>query len=205
MNAKLRGAIVGATLAGMSLLGGAARAGVVTFDDSVGNSLLGQGMGAGQSFSDQGLTFSVIGSGVGYVWDHTAPNSNGTNNNIFGFGPTDTESITKTGGGAFNLNSIDLAISFYDSNPTELITINGTPLLITQTLTTYMLNLNGVSQVNISGVASGTGYWLADNVTFNVAVTPLPSTWTLLIAGFLGLGFVAYRGTKETATAFAAA
>jgi hypothetical protein len=31
------------------------------------------------------------------------------------------------------------------------------PLLITQALTTYMLNLNGVTQVNISGVASSSG------------------------------------------------
>jgi len=35
-------------------------------------------------------------------------------------------------------------------------------------------------------------------------VTPLPSTWTMLIVGFVGLGFFAYRGTKKR-TAFAAA
>jgi hypothetical protein len=36
-------------------------------------------------------------------------------------------------------------------------------------------------------------------------VTPLPSTWTMLIAGFAGLGFFAYRGTKKDAAALAAA
>jgi len=35
-----------------------------------------------------------------------------------------------------------------------------------------------------------------------VGATPLPSTWTMLIAGFVGLGFFAYRGKK---TAIAAA
>lgn len=35
--------------------------------------------------------------------------------------------------------------------------------------------------------------------------TPLPSTWTMLIAGFLGLGFFAYHGTKKSAAAPAAA
>jgi hypothetical protein len=35
--------------------------------------------------------------------------------------------------------------------------------------------------------------------------TPLPSTWTMLIAGFIGLGFFAYRGLKEDDGAFAAA
>ena len=35
--------------------------------------------------------------------------------------------------------------------------------------------------------------------------TPLPSTLTMLIAGFIGLGFLAYRGTKKNVTAFAGA
>ncbi len=36
-------------------------------------------------------------------------------------------------------------------------------------------------------------------------VTPLPPTWTMLITGFLGLGFFACRGTKKNAAAPAAA
>jgi hypothetical protein len=39
----------------------------------------------------------------------------------------------------------------------------------------------------------------------SVAATPLPSTWTMLIAGFAGLGFFAYRGSKKNAAAIAAA
>ncbi len=35
--------------------------------------------------------------------------------------------------------------------------------------------------------------------------TPLPSTWTMLIVGFAGLGFFAYRGSKSSAAALAAA
>jgi hypothetical protein len=41
--------------------------------------------------------------------------------------------------------------------------------------------------------------------TVNVTATPLPPTWTMLIAGFAGLGFFAYRGTKKSSAAFAAA
>jgi hypothetical protein len=37
------------------------------------------------------------------------------------------------------------------------------------------------------------------------AVTPLPSTWTMLIAGFIGLAFFAYRGTKKGSAAIVAA
>jgi hypothetical protein len=37
-----------------------------------------------------------------------------------------------------------------------------------------------------------------------LTATPLPSTWTMLIAGFVGLAFFAYRGTKKNAAALAA-
>ena len=37
------------------------------------------------------------------------------------------------------------------------------------------------------------------------APTPLPSTWTMLIAAFIGLGFFAYRGTARKAAKIAAA
>jgi hypothetical protein len=38
-----------------------------------------------------------------------------------------------------------------------------------------------------------------------VTATPLPSTWTMLIAGFVGLGFFAYRGSKKNAAVLSAA
>jgi len=38
---------------------------------------------------------------------------------------------------------------------------------------------------------------LLANPPFPPSATPLPSTWTMLIAGFLGLGFFAYRGSKR--------
>ncbi len=37
-----------------------------------------------------------------------------------------------------------------------------------------------------------------------VPATPLPSTWTMLIAGFVGLGFFAYQGSKNAAVLSAA-
>jgi hypothetical protein len=51
--------------------------------------------------------------------------------------------------------------------------------------------------------------WYVSNVTVTgnpaVSATPLPSTWTMLIAGFVGLGFFAYSGTKKGCAAIAAA
>ena len=37
-----------------------------------------------------------------------------------------------------------------------------------------------------------------------LTATPLPSTWTMLIAGFVGLGLFAYRGSKKNPAALAA-
>jgi hypothetical protein len=54
------------------------------------------------------------------------------------------------------------------------------------------------------GNGSGTshpGVWSGPGI---VSTTPLPSTWTMLIAGFAGLGFLAYRGTKKRTAALAA-
>jgi hypothetical protein len=44
-----------------------------------------------------------------------------------------------------------------------------------------------------------------DNLDFNLSTTPLPSTWTMLIAGFLGLGLFAYRGSRKGVAALSAA
>jgi len=44
-----------------------------------------------------------------------------------------------------------------------------------------------------------------DNVRLDATVTPLPSTWLMLLSGFVGLGYFAYRGTKNKAAANAAA
>jgi hypothetical protein len=168
-----------------------ARADVVTFDDATGNSLLFTPLGFGQSFSDQGLTFTNFGQEM-YIWDGSSPNSNGTNNNILGFDVGDYEQVTKTGGGPFTLNSVQLAISWYDPNPAETILVNGAPLTITQTLTTYNLNLADVTSVDISGLPSGTGYWTADNFVFNNPV-PEPASLLLLGAGLSALGLVRRR------------
>jgi hypothetical protein len=37
-----------------------------------------------------------------------------------------------------------------------------------------------------------------------VSATPLLATWTMLIAGFVGLGFFAYRGTMNHSANIAA-
>lgn len=44
-------------------------------------------------------------------------------------------------------------------------------------------------------------YYTLDNVSVSLntfsAATPLPSTWLMMLSGFVGLGFLVYRGTKK--------
>jgi len=65
------------------------------------------------------------------------------------------------------------------------------------------------------GVDTITGTWLGYIGTGDGALvvssaeipigTPLPSTWTMMLIGLAGLGFVAYRGTKNRSIGLAAA
>jgi hypothetical protein len=42
-------------------------------------------------------------------------------------------------------------------------------------------------------------------ISAEAVAAPLPSTWMMLLGGFVGLGFLAFRGTKKGAVAIAAA
>lgn len=52
---------------------------------------------------------------------------------------------------------------------------------------------------------NGGGFHFYGAGNFDATATPLPSTWLMLIAGFAGFGFLAYRGTKKNSVALAAA
>jgi hypothetical protein len=73
-----------------------------------------------------------------------------------------------------------------------------------------------------SGYSNGTFYLPAGTDTINMtflgsvgfgdmdflastSAVPLPASWTMLLAGFAGLGFFAYRGSKKNSTALSAA
>jgi hypothetical protein len=133
------------------------------------------------SISSGGLDFSG-----GYcmgVWTGN-PNGNGTPALIYdNFGGGQSVTMSLTGGGAFTLNSVDMSISWYDSNPTETILVNGiTPIVLVQGSMTYTLNLTGTS-FTFPEVPSAAGYWLMDNI--NYSTTPEPGTLALLGSGVL--------------------
>lgn len=153
----------------------------------------GQGLG---TYSSGGLTFtegSFLGLGI---WDGSSPNSNGTNNLIYsdGFGGGDV-TITRTGGGTFDLFSIDLVVSWYAAFANDSVLFNNVAQGIDSTLTTYVLNLTGITSFTISGLIAdtGAGYWSADNVVYDTAAVPVPAALPLLLLALGGLGVAARR------------
>jgi hypothetical protein len=173
-----------------------AQAVVLTFDDVVAPQL----NSTFSTFDYGGLTFSAGAGSLAYIFDAGSPNSNGSNNLIFAAFPSNTMTITQTGGGLFDLGSIDLAISWYDSSPSGTITINGSPLTITQTLTTYTLNLLGVSSVVLTNLPTG-GYWLADNINTSASAVPIPAALPLMAMGLAALGVAGRRRKQMTPAA----
>lgn len=105
--------------------------------------------------------------------------------------------ITSTGGGLFDLISVDLKHT--TGNIHEGFFVGATPyasigpFLIDGGMNTYMLGLHGVSSVVMFGGFEGT--WNLDNV---VAVVPEPETYAMLLAG---LGFIGFTMRRKNSTA----
>ena len=85
---------------------------------------------------------------------------------------------------------------------------NGTPV---------SLGLNGISPWGSHPTINASAAWIWSDTSdtygatayFSTTITPtsatpLPSTWLMLLSGFVGLGFFAYRGTKRKTAAIAA-
>jgi hypothetical protein len=60
-----------------------------------------------------------------------------------------------------------------------------------------------VTEVDV--VSTSPDFFVMDDVTYNMSATPLPTTWTMLIAGFAALAFFAFRGNRKGSAAIAAA
>lgn len=167
------------------------QAAIVTFDSPAGNAVADQYSGPSWAFSDNGLTFTNLAAGsFTGIASNISQNSNGTNNLVHGYSGNGFLEITKTGGGLFNLVSLDLVISWYSSQANALININSNAHNISTSLATLNLNLNNVSAVYISGLTDG--YWSMDNVVYT-SVVPLPGSIWLLGSALSALGLFSKR------------
>jgi hypothetical protein len=139
------------------------------------------------------ITLNKVTFGVGINADVPNPNLQGWIN----------ETITVIG--LFGATSLDIPFNL-DINYSDTLTILGGTTLYLPGFTLV------VDSLYFPAVGTG-GSWsdyltaqvYASSSPLAVANTPLPSTWTMLIAGFAGLGYFAYRGSKKSSSALAAA
>jgi hypothetical protein len=83
---------------------------------------------------------------------------------------------------------------------------NGGILFTDSSGNTLNLYSVGPDSYYLSALSPGGGlYNPGDPGTLTAVASPLPSTWTMLIAGFVGVGFLAFGGKKRNVAATAAA
>jgi hypothetical protein len=192
------------------VLGGAARAATITFD------------GTSTGFKSQGFTatgepgisfFSNAGTATSLLVQDYTPQSIGNALGVFadeadfvkGVMSTITSSLTLTFGNDDSCCSVpgDLAV---------LKTYLGATLVGTSTV---VLNRNDLGDQTITstggvfdnftfaytspGGAPIAATEVIDNINFTVAPVPEPSTWAMMILGFAGVGFMAYRRRAQAA------
>jgi hypothetical protein len=119
------------------------------------------------------------------------------NGRSFGFDITNTQIIylpdennVYNGTGAFN----GVVLSFSGAPQITGITLDGA-----STLTPFGMSFTGTEvSLNYLGATVSVSQQTVVDVQF-ASATPLPSTWLMLLSGFVGLGFMAYRSKKSPA------
>ena len=146
--------------------------------------------GGGGSFA----TFSFAATNVfTLLWG--SPNSDNTITLYSGTNGTGSSlaTISFEGGSGYYVGPT-LTTTPYGANttgPGDIISIDSSELFESAVLTN---DIGGFEVANIT----------APDPNGDLA-SPLPSAWTMLIAGFFGFGLIAYRGTKKSTAALAAA
>jgi hypothetical protein len=95
---------------------------------------------------------------------------------------------------------------------TELLTFNGFTQTLTIPFTIAISNADTITltgggayffpgyEVTLNSVSlSSGGDPVTDNLTANVTAVPEPATWAMMLLGFAGLGFMAYRRKSSSA------
>jgi hypothetical protein len=127
--------------------------------------------------------------------------------------------IYKIGSGDPNFASVELP-NVSNPEPYDLYLWNGSKFVFDTTLaadTTFTFTPGGVSEFEVLGIAPSVGLnpnsatdfvtqlTFAASGTFTGTMTPViavpePSTWAMLVVGFLSLGYAGYRGRKLQST-----
>jgi len=143
---------------------------------------------AGNVYNNLG-TFTAPGGGHIYVESYSVTGSQIT--------------VTADPSGVYWLSASDNGLEFIDlsRNPDiSGVTLDAATNAVGVTISDASFTSNSVN-LNFENQTWGGNQVAVFDLQFGA--TPLPSTWTMLVAGFLGLGFLAYRGTKKGAAAIA--
>jgi hypothetical protein len=213
----LIGAMAG--LAASLSLATAVRADVVTFDDRTFDP--GTYQTEANQFDEQGLHFEGM---QFYFIPAGNPVVNFPTGYASTFMETAQEPVivSLTGGGAFNFLSLRLGLGDFNMGDADTVAVTGTKancsqdctvsttLTVTNVFQTYALTgFTGLSQISFGQqqlVAQlfppgpDSGYVAFDNLGFSTGAggaVPEPASWSLLIAGFAGVGAMIRRGRRS--------
>jgi hypothetical protein len=160
--------------------------------------------GTNSATAGDGNQFVTMGGGFG-PFGSSAWSQNLTGLNI---GETYIVNFMMAAEGESPTQQLTVAITSGSLTPSELFT---SP--VTNTL--FWQNWGSDSYAFVATATSATLQFSVTNQQWDVGLdavsvseasaTPLPSTWFMLLSGFVGLGFFAYRGTKKNTAALAVA
>ncbi len=155
--------------------------------------------------------FSYYGTGVSGSGTFTATGTAGTAGNYTLTGVTGIANGLAIAGLSAYANSDNMVFSpstpSVDEGGISFTTSGDTWNIYSLNGNYYITSVNLFNDPNGVGVVGGNfGTELTSlSIEDPLPSTPLPSSWTMLIAGCLGLGLLAYRGSKKGSAAVAAA
>jgi hypothetical protein len=168
-----------------------------------------------------GVSFTLTGPGTGFQvleqdvsWAGNFPNNTPVLFDCYGSGPVTFDFTTPID----NISKIAIESNLYGAFVATLLAYDGTTLLGSQTVSgvsgyapntapAFDFSALGITSVVISTTNDSVGFGLGGvGGTGGYAGTPEPSTWVMMLLGFAGLSFAAYRQTKrKNGVAFSAA
>lgn len=188
-------AILGSALLALAVTAAPSAAAIVTFAPLTN---VDEGpAGDGTTYLENGLTFtsSISVPNALFHWGTSQSfNADPTGATLFQNYPFQSLIVTRTGGGSFTLESLDLADAFnfgdagiiafdwVDGDGAHSMNLTLDSLVGLQTFT---LGLTGVTSF---ALRQDSPYFQIDNIVYDATVVPEPASWALMIAGFGMIG-----------------